>query len=425
MYFESQLFLALEEFFAAERDQGLRDRIAVAAGEADSEIRQEVQVARRQRADHAEIDHRDYVARHDEDVAGVRVGVEESVPQNHRQQHVGSVDGDPVRVEPGRPQRGRIVGSDAPDTFHHEQSFRAVSAVYQRNMHGRVVLEHRLEPVNVRGFERVVELLEDRCRKLVDQSDDIHGRQLGIALGEAACQMFEQVDVELDLVLDIRTPDLDDHFVSRAESPLVDLPDRRSGQRRRVELGEYFVDRGAQLFLDQRKRVVVVERQRARLQFLEFDAEFLGDHVGPVGQYLAELDERGAQVLDRHPDALGRRVHRLLHFPSAAPRETGVGKQLAERVLGQNAQNLQGAAKLEDGYVDVHYFHGFFSFRVRFSSSSVRFSRSIRSISSLYSAGRSSLPDSRWEERANACLSSSSSRSASTAARTPSASRSP
>ena len=35
-------------------------------------------------------------------------------------------------------------------------------------------------------------------------------------------------------------------------------------------------------------------------------------------------------------------------------------KQLAERVLGQNAQNLQGAAKLEDGCEDVHYFSWLF-----------------------------------------------------------------
>ena len=77
--FEFHLLFVFEEFFTAQYQQGARHQVAVAAREADRKVREEVHVARCERPYHAEVDECDHVARQDEDVARVRIGVEKAV----------------------------------------------------------------------------------------------------------------------------------------------------------------------------------------------------------------------------------------------------------------------------------------------------------------------------------------------------------
>ena len=299
--FEFHLLFVFEEFFTAQYQQGARHQVAVTAREADRKVREEVHVARRERSDHAEVDECDHVARQDEDVARVRIGVEKAVAQDHRQQRVGPVHGDLVCVEPGIAQGLRGVGRDAFHLLHHDQFLGAVFRVDGRDMHGRVVFEHHCETQDVRRFERVVQLFDDRFRKFVDQSDDVDRGQFRIAFRELARDKLHQVDIELDFVLDEGPLDFEHDLFAAAQPSLVDLTDRCGGQWGGVEFGEHFVDRRVHLFFDQSQRSVVVERFGPRLQFLELHAEAFRNHVGTVGQNLSEFHEGRPQLLDGHP----------------------------------------------------------------------------------------------------------------------------
>ena len=112
--------------------------------------------------------------------------MEKAVAQDHRQQRVGPVHGDLVCVEPGIAQGLRGVGRDAFHLLHHDQFLGAVFRVDGRDVHGRVVFEHHCETQDVRRFERVVQLFDDRFRKFVDQSDDVDRGQFRIAFRELA-----------------------------------------------------------------------------------------------------------------------------------------------------------------------------------------------------------------------------------------------
>src|SRR2546430_15882845 len=65
------------------------------------------------RADHAEVDDRDPLARLDEEVAGMRVGMKEPVPEHHLEHHSGAVPGNFPSIEPGGFDGSQIVDLDA------------------------------------------------------------------------------------------------------------------------------------------------------------------------------------------------------------------------------------------------------------------------------------------------------------------------
>lgn len=137
----------------------------------------------------------------------------------------------------------RGVGRDAFHLLHHDQFLGAVFRVDGRDMHGRVVFEHHCETQDVRRFERVVQLFDDRFRKFVDQSDDVDRGQFRIAFRELARDKLHQVDIELDFVLDEGPLDFEHDLFAAAQPSLVDLTDRCGGQWGGVEFGEHFVDR--------------------------------------------------------------------------------------------------------------------------------------------------------------------------------------
>ena len=75
--------LFVDRLFAGPIEQHVDHRLAVAARDPGKQIDDLIAARKRQPAGHAEVDHRDAIARQVDHVARVRIGLEEAVLENH------------------------------------------------------------------------------------------------------------------------------------------------------------------------------------------------------------------------------------------------------------------------------------------------------------------------------------------------------
>ena len=89
----------------------------------------------------------------------MRIGMEKTVPENHRQQGVRAVERDLLRIQPVGFQHGRVVRRDPRDAFHHQQPPGGVFQIDFRDINRRIVFEHLLEPQDIGRFVVIVQLI--------------------------------------------------------------------------------------------------------------------------------------------------------------------------------------------------------------------------------------------------------------------------
>ena len=170
-----------------------------------------------------------------QDVAGVRVAVEEPVHQDLLDDRPDE-DGAELRgVEAGRPQLVRLRDLDPVDELHRDDPLAGQLVVDGRDVDLREALHPVRQPAGVVRLVAVVELLEDALGELGDDR-----REPDLAsdrdppLGDAG-QLLDDAQVGLGLGLDPRPLDLDRHERPVVEPGLVDLGRRRRGERDGVE----------------------------------------------------------------------------------------------------------------------------------------------------------------------------------------------
>lgn len=259
-------------------------------------------------ADHAEVDEPDPAVRLDEEVAGVRIGVEGAVLEDHLQNEARGAFGERQPVDARRVERRPVVDLDPADALERQHAAAASLPEHRGNVHRRVVHEVARETLGVVCLAHVVELGPDGARELLGQADQI---QLARALPAPARRDGEtpqDLEVALDLLDHSGPSHIHDDLGPVVEARRVGLADRRRSDRRRVEGREEILERPPQLGLDDRadrreglRRHLVLElRQLARVVGWE--------EVGARRGDLAGLHCGRAQVLERHPQVLGARV---------------------------------------------------------------------------------------------------------------------
>ena len=97
--------------------------------------------------------------------------------------------------------------------------------------------------------------------------------------------------------------DFHHHFFAGLELRGVHLRHRRRGQGLDVEAAEHLADLLAQLFFDQRHRLLRIERRHAVLQQHQLVGDVFGQQVAAGGEDLPELDEDRPQILQRQAQA--------------------------------------------------------------------------------------------------------------------------
>lgn len=264
----------------------------------------------------------------EQQVAGVHVGVDEAVEEDHLR------DAAQARERQLLPALGHLGRLHAVDELHREHPARAQVGVEIGHADAGIAGEVLREAAVVAGLEAEIELGAQRGGEALDhsrQGDPAHLRQPV----EQACAHVEDGQVSLNLGLGPQPLDLDGHDAAVLEQTAMDLRDARGGHRDGVDGAEPRAALRGQLqgqhpfdLLEGRGRDGVVEPRQGGRDAGRKD-------VGTGGRDLAELDEGGPQALERagqDPAAQGVAGGR----PAPSP------QQAREEVTQQRRQQHQG-----------------------------------------------------------------------------------
>src|SRR5690606_764951 len=155
------------------------------------------------------------------------------------------------------------------------------------------------EAVDVAALGGEVQLVQHGLGQLGDQGARAIAGDLGAGLFGAADQFGDQAQVGLDARAHAGAADLDHHLGPVVQGGAVHLGDGGGGQRRRVETGEDLFRRPAQGGFDLGPQRLEVEGRSSALELFELGDPVGGQQVRAGGQDLAQLDEGGAQRLQR------------------------------------------------------------------------------------------------------------------------------
>lgn len=261
---------------------------------------QRLLVPRRELRDVAEIHVGDPPVPQREDVARVRVSVEQAKFEQLPQPGDDAAADKRVDVYPGRDDGGRVGAAHPVDPLHREHSLAAQVVAHPRDLDRGIPLEVAAEVTRVARLQGVVELLQQLLAKLVDD-------QLGVAAEPAQRERRDEPrerpeddEVREHQRLDPGALHLDGHVGAVvAQHRAVHLPQGRRRDRALRDRLERGAQRAAELGLDDRKRLVVREGRHVVLQRAQLVHVVLPHDVGAGGQDLAGLDEGGTEGDER------------------------------------------------------------------------------------------------------------------------------
>ncbi len=111
----------------------------------------------------------------------------------------------------------------------------------------------------------------------------------------------QYLQVALHLLGDARALDFDDDVRAILERGCVGLTDGGGRERLRVEFGEQLLRGLTELSVDDLADLIERHRRGGVLQLRELRDVLWRHQIGTRAERLAELDERGAQLAQRHP----------------------------------------------------------------------------------------------------------------------------
>ena len=309
----------------------LGQRAEVAVDEVDDGLDDRVALRRREEGHHPKVDVREAAVGPHEQVAHVRVGVEEAALQHLPQRALHERVDDVAPLEAVLAQRRAVSQPEAIDPLHRQHAARRERRedLGRRDV-GDGAVEPR-EPRRVGGLDAVVDLGVDELAKVVDDRDEI----------DVAAERRDQprqrrrvgaqdVQVERDDRLAAGPLHLDRHLPAVEERRLVDLPERRRRHRLARDLRVDLRDRHAELGLEDRERGVVGKRRHAVLQPLQLGEVLGGQQVGARREGLSRLDDGGAEARDQRRQ-LGGALLAVQLLPAALHVEHDLADERGDR----------------------------------------------------------------------------------------------
>src|SRR6266545_2768294 len=299
-----ELLLALLRVADAEVCEPLGERFDVLVGDVDEEAGRFRDVVVRQVPGEPEVDEPDLIGPEHEDVRGMRIAVEEAVPEDHRhpglrdhlRQALALLEGVAGLVDVGEPP--------ALDELQRQHPGPRVAPVDARDVDVRMAREVAVERLGIAPLEPVVELLADGARELVDDLADVDEVEGAYALLDDPRSLVEEAEVGFDLLRRARALHLDGHGMAVREDGAVHLADRRRRDRLGVELDVEALDRLAELLEHHALDLLVREGAYVVLEAPQLGDDVRREDVGPHREQLAELDEGRAQLLEELAEVL-------------------------------------------------------------------------------------------------------------------------
>ena len=278
--------------------------VIVARDEAKQDFREEAPLLRPQTPHDSEIDCDQPCFVIDEQVAGMHVGVKETVAQGVPQKTLDHIAAERSQIEALRFKRPVVTQADAIDPFQGEHL--AGGAVPVDNGHAEVgVFAGIFRNLGGRGgFEPEIHFNCDRAgerRHHFDQPQPARFRRKSLGL---AGRKEEGIQIGLEPALNARAKNLDGDRLAHAVN--IDLRAMHLCNRcRRNRRAEARIDRGQRLAEsgdDGRLGLALRERRHLVLKTFQIARDRRADHIRPRRQELAKLDvsrpkfaERGGQ----------------------------------------------------------------------------------------------------------------------------------
>jgi len=244
-------------------------------------------------SDHAEIEQGDAVVACEEDISGVRIGVENTVHEDLFEVGFEELLDEDAAIDVNAGDRADGGDFAALHVVHGEDAARAVIRHGLGNGDVGELLQVGTDSDQVLRFGFVVELLLDGAAEFLEHGAETVAAAGGGVLVEEAGDFAEHLEVLGDLHADAGTLDFDDDLAAVAQGGGVDLAERSGGERRSVETGKRLGDAHAQFAHDNLLGLLV--RESRDLVLKTFERLHVGgrDQVGPAGEDLADLDVSG------------------------------------------------------------------------------------------------------------------------------------
>ncbi len=293
--------------------------INIARRDGPKEPREQFHRARLDAARHAAIDEpRDdpVLAADGEEVAGVRVGVEETDLQALPGHGIGPVSHH-GRAFLGRQIVGAEVGQqDALELLQGQHAPGGGPPVDGREADVGVALEGPAQRVGAASLEGEIQFPAQLSSELADHvhGAEAHRRQMRLREGS---HRAEDLQVGAGDILGLGAHDLEHDGRAVGQACPVDLRDARSGQRLLVDRGEDLVGLPLELTVQHAPDLGEGEFGAGGLEFGELISPFRGDQVLAAGEHLPEFHERRAELFQR--DAHAGRTGQLLHARRGSP----------------------------------------------------------------------------------------------------------
>jgi len=229
----------------------------------------------------------------------MHVCMEEAVRDRLAQEGADYRLGELVHVMAGGDQRGAVRQFDAIEPFERHHLTGGPLPIDRGDEIMRLG-GHVLRQLGGRGgFAAQVELARGPALEGLDDEAGAQARGLGPHCLDLGGGPFIGVDRLGEFGLDARAQDLDRDLAAIGGDRDMDLRDRRGADRVRIDRGEQRVDRAAEARLDPLADDGEGDGGQRVLEAQQIVRGFLADQIGARRQRLAELDRRGADILER------------------------------------------------------------------------------------------------------------------------------
>mmetsp|Transcript_2933 Transcript_2933/g.11879 ORF Transcript_2933/g.11879 Transcript_2933/m.11879 type:complete len:454 (+) Transcript_2933:1196-2557(+) len=248
--------------------------------------------------DHSEVEVAQLAVRRGQQVSRMRICVEEARVEDLPQAALHEGLDERIAVDPLRGQLLLVHEAGALDPLHGQHLGRRVVWVHTRDEDIRETSVELRKPRGVRRLCAVVDLSEDELPEVVDHADQVDvAIQRLQRIGDHARVPTQDEQVQLDDVFTVGPLDLHgDQRSVRTQPGLVHLANTRRGHRPRLHELKHLLEVLTRLPLELLEGHRLREGWNLILQLLQLLQVQRGEQVGPGGQRLARLDDRGSEA---------------------------------------------------------------------------------------------------------------------------------
>ena len=269
--------------------------------------------------------------------------MEEAVAEHLVEEGGGGLGEDGADIVAGGDERGAVVDADADDALQRQHALAGAPPVDARHAEIGIAGEILGELGGGGGFEPQIHLDAHRLGEGAHDLDRLQAAQARLGALDEAGEPEEEVDVAREGGGDAGAQDLDRDLLAVGGDGEMDLGDRGGGDRHVLEGGEEALRSARPNSASTMARAASPgKRRQTILQLRQVGGDLLAEEIGAGRQELAELDEAGAERVQRRGEALAR-PRRGEHGIARAQQAQDARAAAAARRRGRAGKARRGA----------------------------------------------------------------------------------